>query len=230
MSALWFGVATAFWLGLLTAVSPCPLATNIAAVSFLARRVESPRQVFLAGILYTLGRVLTYGVLGVLLATSVLSAPGVSATLQFTVSKLLGPLLVLVGMILLGLLSLPSFGGGTSEAMTRRAEDMGLFGALLLGVMFSLAFCPVSAALFFGSLLPLAVNAGSGLLLPAVYGVATGLPVLVFALLIAFGVKSLSGIFGRITRIELWARRITGGIFIGVGLYKTLQDIFGLFV
>ena len=96
--------------------------------------------------------------------------------------------------------------------------------------MFSLAFCPVSAALFFGSLLPLAVNAGSGLLLPAVYGVATGLPVLVFALLIAFGVKSLSGIFGRVAQIELWARRITGGIFIGVGLYKTLQDIFGLFV
>ena len=230
MSALWFGVATAFWLGLLTAVSPCPLATNIAAVSFLARRVDSPRQVFLAGILYTLGRVLTYAVLGVLLATSALSAPGVSAALQFTMSKLLGPLLVLVGMILLGLLSLPSFGGGAFETLTRRAEEMGLFGALLLGVMFSLAFCPVSAALFFGSLLPLAVNAGSGLLLPAVYGVATGLPVLAFALLIAFGVKSLSGVFGRVTRIELWARRITGGIFIGVGLYKTLQDIFGLFV
>ena len=230
MSALWFGVATAFWLGLLTAVSPCPLATNIAAVSFLARRVDSPRQVFLAGILYTLGRVLTYAVLGVLLATSALSAPGVSAALQSTVSRLLGPLLVLVGMILLGLLSLPSFGGGAFETLTRRAEEMGLFGALLLGVMFSLAFCPVSAALFFGSLLPLAVNAGSGLLLPAVYGVATGLPVLAFALLIAFGVKSLSGVFGRVTRIELWARRITGGIFIGVGLYKTLQDIFGLFV
>lgn len=230
MSALWFGVATAFWLGLLTAVSPCPLATNIAAVSFLARRVDSPREVFLAGILYTLGRVLTYAVLGVLLATSALSAPGVSAALQSTVSRLLGPLLVLVGMILLGLLSLPSFGGGAFETLTRRAEEMGLFGALLLGVMFSLAFCPVSAALFFGSLLPLAVNAGSGLLLPAVYGVATGLPVLAFALLIAFGVKSLSGVFGRVTRIELWARRITGGIFIGVGLYKTLQDIFGLFV
>jgi cytochrome c biogenesis protein CcdA len=230
VSALWFGVATAFWLGLLTAVSPCPLATNIAAVSFLARRVDSPREVFLAGILYTLGRVLTYAVLGVLLATSALSAPGVSAALQSTVSRLLGPLLVLVGMILLGLLSLPSFGGGAFETLTRRAEEMGLFGALLLGVMFSLAFCPVSAALFFGSLLPLAVNAGSGLLLPAVYGVATGLPVLAFALLIAFGVKSLSGVFGRVTRIELWARRITGGIFIGVGLYKTLQDIFGLFV
>ncbi len=230
MSALWFGVATAFWLGLLTAVSPCPLATNIAAVSFLARRVDSPREVFLAGILYTLGRVLTYTVLGVLLATSALSAPGVSAALQSTVSRLLGPLLVLVGMILLGLLSLPSFGGGAFETLTRRAEEMGLFGALLLGVMFSLAFCPVSAALFFGSLLPLAVNVGSGLLLPAVYGVATGLPVLVFALLIAFGVKSLSGVFGRVTRIELWARRITGAIFIGVGLYKTLQDIFGLFV
>jgi len=229
VSALWFGVATAFWLGLLTAVSPCPLATNIAAVSFLARRVDSPREVFLAGILYTLGRVLTYAVLGVLLATSALSAPGVSAALQSTVSRLLGPLLVLVGMILLGLLSLPSFGGGAFETLTRRAEEMGLFGALLLGVMFSLAFCPVSAALFFGSLLPLAVNAGSGLLLPAVYGVATGLPVLAFALLIAFGVKSLSGVFGRVTRIELWARRITGGIFIGVGLYKTLQDIFGLF-
>ena len=96
MSALWFGVATAFWLGLLTAVSPCPLATNIAAVSFLARRIANPRQVFLAGVLYTLGRVLTYVVLGVLLATSVLSAPGVSAMLQFTVSRLLGPLLVLV--------------------------------------------------------------------------------------------------------------------------------------
>ncbi len=206
------------------------MATNIAAISYIGRKVGNSRQVFLTGLLYTLGRTLAYLALAVVLVASVLSVPQISLFLQKYMHLALGPLLIIVGMFLLGLIELSMSGGGIGEGLQKRVDAMGIWGALLLGIVFALTFCPTSAALFFGSLIPLSLKVNSSVTLPAVYGVATGLPVLVFALLIAFGVKSLSGVFGRVTRIELWARRITGAIFIGVGLYKTLQDIFGLLV
>jgi cytochrome c biogenesis protein CcdA len=223
-----FGMASAFWLGLLTSTSPCPLATNIAAVSFVGRRVGSPSKVLLSGLLYTAGRTLTYVVLGVLLVSSLLSAPSLSQALQKTMNKLLGPLLILVGMVLLELIRIHLSGPGVSDRMHRRVEAMGMGGALLLGVVFALSFCPVSAALFFGSLLPLAVRLESGVALPLAYGVATGLPVLAFAILIALGAKRVGEAYDRLKPLEKWARFVTGGVFILVGVYYCLTHIFGL--
>ena len=174
MTELLLGVASAFWLGILTSISPCPLATNIAAISFVGRRVESPFKVFLAGLLYTAGRALTYLVLGVLLVFSLLSAPYVSHLLQKYMNKALGPILILVGMVLLELISVSFSGPGVSEKMQKRVEVLGMWGALLLGVIFALSFCPVSAALFFGSLIPLSLRCESGVILPSAYGIATG--------------------------------------------------------
>lgn len=218
--------ATAFWLGVLTSVSPCPLATNVAAVSFIGRRLENPRRVLLSGLLYTVGRMLTYVVLGVLLVSSVLNAPAVALFLQKYMNQVLGPLLILVGMLLLGLLSFGGFGGGLAQRVQHRADRWGLAGSLLLGVVFALSFCPVSAALFFGSLIPVAIKADSGVLLPSLYGVGTGLPVFAFALLIALGFRSLAGVFNRVKAVEVWARRITGGAFIAIGIYYTLVYVF----
>ncbi|PIV83761.1 MAG: cytochrome C biogenesis protein [Nitrospirae bacterium CG17_big_fil_post_rev_8_21_14_2_50_50_9] len=165
-------------------------------------------------------------VLGLLLVSSLLSAPILSHWLQKYMNKLLGPILILVGMALLELIQLNVGGAGMALKMQKRIDTSGLWGAGLLGAVFALSFCPVSAALFFGSLIPLSIKYGSGMILPGLYGMGTGLPVLVFAILIAQGARSVSRIFDRITRIEVWARRITGVIFIGVGIYYSLSYIF----
>lgn len=219
---------SAVWLGILTSVSPCPLATNITAISFVGRRAGSTRKVLFAGLLYTLGRALVYTVLGVLLVSSLLSAPMLSATLQSWMNRLLGPLLVLVGMVMLGLLRLPNFGRGAGKGLQDRAERWGILGALALGCLFALSFCPVSAALFFGSLLPLAIRQNSGFVLPFLYGIGTALPVVGFALVLAFGAERLGRIFRQVSRLEQWMRMATGVVFICVGIYFSLVYVYGV--
>jgi cytochrome c-type biogenesis protein len=228
MSELLIAAGTALWLGILTSISPCPLATNIAAISFIGRRVAHGRQVLLSGVLYTLGRVIAYAALGIILAVSILSVTELSFTLQRYMNKLLGPLLILVGMFLLELLSFNSSGAGVSERMQRRVERMGIWGAVPLGFVFALSFCPVSAALFFGSLIPLCLKSNSIFTLPTLYGVGTALPVIVFAVAIAIGAQPVAKLFEHTTRIEWWARRITGVIFVLVGVYFCLRYIFDI--
>ena len=218
LSPLWFGV--------LTSISPCPLATNLAAISYVGRRVDSPRKVFISGLLYTGGRMVTYSVLGTVLVTSLLSAPSLSYSLQKYMNLALGPLLILVGMVLLELITFHIGGRGISESMQQRVERMNVWGAGLLGILFALSFCPTSAALFFGSVLPLAVKWQSGLVLPAVYGIATGLPVLLFAGLIAVGAHRVAQTYNHVVTFERWARYVTGGLFILVGIYYCWVYIF----
>lgn len=226
MPDLLIGAASAFWLGILTSISPCPLATNIAAISYIGKRVEKPRLVLLSGVLYTLGRSIAYAALAALLVFSLLSAPYASHVLQKYANKILGPLLILVGMFLLDLIRFNWTGGGVSDQLARRVERTGLLGSLLLGMIFALSFCPVSAALFFGSLLPLAIRANSSVMLPSLYGFGTALPVVVFAVIIALGARSLGKAFASVAAVERWARRLTGVVFIGVGIYFALIFIF----
>jgi cytochrome c biogenesis protein CcdA len=220
--------SAALWLGVLTSISPCPLATNVAAISFIGRRVGSPRRVFLSGALYALGRTLAYLALGALVVGSVLSVPELSMFLQRSMNKLLGPLLIVVAMFLLDLLSFSLPGVGVGPAMQDRLDALGLWGALPLGMLFALTFCPVSAALYFGSLIPLSVRAQSVVLLPSVFGVGTALPALVFAALVAAGARSVGRAFHALTKAEWWARRFTGVLFLGIGLYYSLKFIFGV--
>ncbi|MBN2810137.1 MAG: sulfite exporter TauE/SafE family protein [Deltaproteobacteria bacterium] len=228
MNEYFAAILTAFWLGILTSISPCPLATNIAAISYVGRRVGEPRKAFQAGLLYTLGRTAVYLLIGIVLVSSLLSAPVLSHLLQKYMNKFLGPLLFIVGLILLNIIRLNFRGLGISEKVRQKSHDMGVWGGAFLGVLFALSFCPTSAALFFGSLLPLAVQQQSPLMLPAVYGIATGLPVFFFALLMALGVNRVGTAFNRITFFEKWARRITGLIFIAVGIYYTLVNVFAI--
>ncbi len=221
-------VASALWLGILTSISPCPLAMNITAISYVGRRVDNPRRVLGAGLFYTAGRALTYTVLGALLVASLLAAPRLSHMLQKYMNLALGPLLIIIGMVLLELISFSRRGGGVSDRMQRRVDRFGTWGALLLGIVFALSFCPVSAALFFGSLLALAVGHESGVIIPAVYGIGTGLPVLVFAILIAFGANRMGKAYNNLAAFEFWARRITGAVFIAAGIYYSLTYIFGV--
>lgn len=223
-----FGILSALYLGILTSISPCPLATNIAAISYIGRRLENPRMVFLTGVLYTLGRTITYLVLGVLIVTSVLSMPILSHILEKYMNRALGPILIVAGMFLLGLLGFTSSGPGIGAKMQKRFESGGLWGAGLLGALFALSFCPTSAALFFGSLIPLAVRFDSSFGMPIIYGIGTGLPVLVFAILIAMGARWVGSVFNKLSTIELWARRITGAAFILVGILYSLTYIFAV--
>ena len=217
-------VGTAMWLGFLTSISPCPLASNIAAVSFVGRNVRSPRRAIVAGIAYALGRALTYVLVAVLVVSSILSIPGVSLFLQHRMNQVLGPLLILVGIGLLGWLRLRFPSPGLRPAT---GERRGIVGAGLLGVIFALSFCPVSAGLFFGALIPLAINTGSRVLLPSIYGVGTGLPVLFFAVLLAAGAHWAGRAFNALVSVERVARRVTGIVFVLCGVYLTATHLFG---
>ena len=217
--------AGALWLGVLTSISPCPLATNIAALSFVGRHVATPRRAVLAGVLYTLGRTVAYVAIAALVISALLSMVAVSATLQRFAAKALGPLLIVVGVALLGVIPLPSFGGGLARRSERLAAG-GVWGAVPLGMAFALAFCPVSAALYFGSLIPLATRHASPIVLPLLYGVGTAVPVLAFAVLVAAGAASLGSAYERLRRIERWARPATGVVFILAGIHESLRGIF----
>jgi cytochrome c-type biogenesis protein len=218
-------VGGALLLGVQTSISPCPLATNIAAVSYIGRRVGRPWLVLASGLLYTLGRMLVYITLGWLLSSSLLSASAISMGLQQYMNQLLGPLLILIGMFLLELLGARLTGMSVGEAWQQRAEKLGIWGAALLGVIFALAFCPVSAAFFFGGLLTLAVQNSSPLLLPAVFGAGTALPAFVFAVVIALSAQWVGVIFNKLRAFEYWSRRVTGVVFILAGIYLTLHYI-----
>ncbi len=219
-------ILTASWLGILTSISPCPLATNIAAISYIGKRVGEPSKVLATGLLYTLGRMLTYVVVGVILIESLLSAPTVAHFLQKYMIIFLGPLMILVGIILLELITFKFSGNGISQALQNKVNSLGIWGGGLLGIIFAVTFCPTSAALFFGSLLPLAFQENSGILLPSIYGVGTGLPVIAFSILLAISANMVGKAYNKIVIFEKWARKLTGIIFLGIGIYYTYAFTF----
>jgi len=221
----WLALATALWLGILMSISPCPLATNIVAISFLSRRIQSTAKVFGAGLLYTLGRCTAYVIIGGLLVGGLVGAPALSQFVQNYMNKLLGPILILTGMLLLEMLAFAPRGRGFSDTFQKRVEAWGLCGAFLLGLVFAASFCPISATLFFGSLLATAVKVRSVLLVPAAFGLGSALPVLGFVGLIAAGAKSVGRTYERLKSFERRARRLTGTLFVAVGIFYCLRYI-----
>jgi cytochrome c-type biogenesis protein len=211
----------ALWLGILTSISPCPLATNIAAISYIGKDMTSHMKVFVSGIAYTTGRVFAYAAVGVMLSAGLSSVPDVANFLQRYMNAILGPMLFITGIFLFGFINI-SLPGINADRFKKLAGKGMVTGPFLLGIIFSLAFCPVSAALFFGSLIPLALSVKSPVMFPSLYGFGTGLPVILFAFLIAFGMHSLGSFFKGITRFEKWARYATGIIFVLVGGYYAL--------
>jgi cytochrome c-type biogenesis protein len=211
---------SALLLGLITAISPCPLATNIAAIGYVSRRVTERRYAVITGALYTLGRMFSYSIIGILIIVVGLEIPGLATFLQDFGEQVLGPLLIVVGVIMLSInrISL-SLGGGKLSAIGEKVADWGMIGGFLLGALFALAFCPYSAALFFGVLIPLSLKSAGGVALPAVYAIGTGLPVLVFGVLISAGVARVSSWLNAVSRVEKIIRVVVSIIFIGVGIY-----------
>lgn len=215
-------VLTAFLLGLMTAISPCPLATNITAIGFISKDLDSRRKVFVNGLVYTLGRGISYTVIGVLFYFSV-GQFQLSGFFQTWGEKMLGPLLIIIGLFMLGVISVRIPGVGSIAEKMEAKGGNGFWGALLLGMVFALAFCPYSGVLYFGMLIPMTVSSASGLILPPVFALGTGIPVILFAWLIAFGVGQIGGLYNRIKTFELWFRRIVAALFIGVGVYYVIR-------
>jgi cytochrome c biogenesis protein CcdA len=213
-------ILTALWLGILTSISPCPLATNIAAISYIGNKYKSPGQLISTGLLYTFGRMLAYFLIAILVLTSLLSIPDVGRFLQKYINLLIGPMLLFVGLMMLNIIRINLFlSGKYLEKMQKKSERSGVFGAFILGLIFALALCPLAAGIFFGSLIPLSIQHNSRIILPLAYGLGTALPVLGISLILGFGVMELGKLFRHITLFELWAKRITGIVFIGIGMY-----------
>jgi cytochrome c biogenesis protein CcdA len=225
----WVNLTTAAWLGILTAISPCPLATNVAAISFIGRQMGNRLAIFLSGMLYTAGRVLAYVLLGYLISSGLFATGQIARFLQNYLNDILGPLLILLGMVLLNLIG--SGLGGIQLAGTdiqQKAAKKGALYAFPLGVLFALSFCPVSAGLFFGALIPLTLSSSSAIVLPLVYGIGTAIPVVIFAFIIAYSSEKLGKAFNSLNKIEIYVRFATGTIFIIAGIYYCLTHIYGV--
>ncbi len=222
----WIAIGTALWLGILTSISPCPLATNIAAVSFIGRKVGQIRLVLLSGLLYTLGRTLAYTLLAILIMAGLMAGGEVARFLQHNLNQLLGPVLILVGMMLLEMLAGTASLNFAGEGVQQRAAAGGIGWAFLLGLLFALSFCPVSAGLFFGGLIPLSTAHQSRIILPVLYGAGTAVPVLIFAFIIAFASNKVGQVFNRLTQIERVVRVVTGVLFILAGIYYSLAYVY----
>jgi cytochrome c biogenesis protein CcdA len=214
-----FLILSAFILGLMTAISPCPLATNITAIAFIGKNIENKRKVFINGLFYTLGRAITYVTLGVVLFFGA-SKFHVASFFQSNGEKFLGPLLLIIGVFMLDFIKIkfPGLGNITDKFQNSEKQNSGI-SAVLMGILFALAFCPYSGALYFGLLIPITISSTAGLFLPLIFGIATGLPVIIFAYLIAFTLSGVGKLYNRLKTFELWFRRVVSAIFIIVGLY-----------
>lgn len=213
-----YAFLTAIILGLMTAISPCPLATNISAIGFISRDLEDSKRVFLNGVVYTLGRAISYTLLAVILYFGA-SKMNVTMLFQGWGEKVLGPLLIVIGLFMLDVLKIkfPGF-----SKLTEKIGEKGkgsYLSSLLLGMVFALAFCPYSGVLYFAMLIPMTIASPEGLYLPVLFAISTGLPVIVFAWLLAFAVGNVGKLYNRIKIFELWFRRVVGIVFIGVGIY-----------
>ncbi len=211
-------VVSAFMLGLMTAISPCPLATNITAIGFISKDVKHRKKVFLNGLVYTFGRALSYTSLAVIIFIGA-DQFKVSGWFQQYGEKIIGPLLIVIGLLMLDILKI-RFPG--ISWLTRRFQENGTnnyWEVLLIGILFALAFCPYSGVLYFGMLIPLTLGSISGLYLPVVFAVATGIPVIIFAWLLAFTVSGVGKLYNRLKTFEIWFRRVIAVSFISIGIY-----------
>ena len=213
-------LVAAFFIGLLMTFSPCPLATNITAIAFISKKIGDSRHTLLVGSLYSLGRMAAYIGLTALIVYAGLNIQAVSFFLQEYGEKLIGPFLVVMGILMLEIVDIPPIRGhGWLQKLELYLGEKGYLGGFLLGVVFALALCPFSAVLFFGMLIPIALKTGDALLVPAVFAIATALPVIIISLVLVQGVNRVSGMMSTVQKMETWIKRAVAAVFIVIGLY-----------
>ncbi len=213
---------TALVLGLMTAISPCPLATNITAVGFISKDIENRNRVFLNGVMYTLGRAISYTAIALIIFFGV-DQFKFSGVFQKYGEMIIGPLLLLIGLFMLDVIKINFPGLSGLSSRMQEKKKWGVWDAILLGIIFALAFCPYSGVLYFGMLIPLTVSSASGLYLPLIFAIATGIPVIVFAWILAYTVSGIGSVYNKVKTFEIWFRRIVAILFIGVGIYYIVR-------
>ena len=222
MSTSSFPLIAAFFIGLMTALSPCPLATNITAIAYISKKIDNGKKTLLTGFVYTLGRMFSYILLASLIVYVGINVQAISLFLQKYGERILGPLLIVIVLIMLDIIKLPSLKSGDKiNKIKEKLSEKGYLGAFLLGVLFALAFCPFSAVLFFGMLIPLALTYSDGILIPSIFALATGLPVIIFAFILTFSVSKIGKVMGKIQTFEKYTRYVISIIFLLVGIYYT---------
>ncbi|MCX6819583.1 MAG: aromatic aminobenezylarsenical efflux permease ArsG family transporter [Candidatus Aenigmarchaeota archaeon] len=215
-----FSLIAAFFIGLMVAISPCPLATNITAIAYISKKINNGRTTLITSFVYTLGRMFTYVSMASLIVYIGVNIQASSLFLQSYGEKILGPLLVFVGLVMLDIIKLPTFKGGSKfEKVKEKLSEKGYLGSFLLGIVFALTFCPISGVLFFGMLIPLSLKFSDGLLIPSVFAFATGLPVIIFSLILVYSVSKIGKIMHKMQIIEKYIRHIAAVVFILIGLY-----------
>ncbi len=213
-------LVAAFFIGLMTAMSPCPLATNITAIAYVSRRIENTRHILLVGLLYGAGRMVAYVGLASVIVYAGLNVQAISFFLQEYGEMLLGPLLLVLGILMLDVIDINLPGGGRRlTSLMEKLSDKGVMGGFLLGVLFALSFCPFSAVLFLGMLIPIALKTGDAFLVPGVFGIATALPVLVVSVLLARGVGQAARLMQRAQAVDYWVKKGVAVVFIGIGIF-----------
>jgi len=216
---------SAFILGLMTAISPCPMAANITAIAYIGKDINKKRKVFINGLVYTLGRAITYTLIGLIFYFSA-SQFKIQSFIQEWGEKFLGPVLIIIGLFMLDIIRIKIPGLGKLTEKAEQKSRSGFWGVLLLGIVFALAFCPYSGVLYFGMLIPMTISSSSGLYLPVIFAIGTGLPVIIFAWFIAYTVGGIGSVYNRVKAFEKWFRRIVSAIFIAVGIYLTIIYFF----
>lgn len=209
---------SAFVLGLLTAIAPCPMATNITAIGYIGKDLEIKKRVFYNGIIYTLGRALSYSVLAIILFIGA-DQFKISSFFQLHGEKVLGPLLIIVGLFMLGVFNINFPGLNLFSDKLKQKNRWNFWNVLLLGILFALAFCPYSGVLYFGMLIPMSIGSAKGLILPVVYAMATGIPVIIVAWLLAYTVSGVGRFYNALKKVEFWMRKVIALLFIAVGIY-----------
>lgn len=215
-------IIAAFFIGLMTSISPCPLATNITAIAYASKRIANPKNTLLVGFLYTLGRMFSYIFIASMIVWFGINTQSIALFLQKYGERLLGPLLMVIGLVMLEIIKMNFF--KSSSRLSKLKETLakkGYVGSFFLGIIFALAFCPFGAVLFFGMLIPLALRAKDGIMIPSVFAFATGLPVIIFSFILAYSVSKLGKIMHKIGKFEKTMRKIVASVFIIVGIYYT---------
>ena len=218
-------IFSAFLLGILTSISPCPLATNITAIAFISKDIENKKRVFYSGLIYTLGRAITYTVIGVIFFLGA-NQFKVAGFLQKYGERIIGPILIIIGLFMLDFIKIKlPFTSKLSDSIGSKAEKGSFWGVLLMGIAFALAFCPYSGVLYFGMLIPMTISSPSGLYLPFIFAIGTGLPVIIISYLIAYTVSGVGNFYNKLKTFEYWFRRVIAVVFIGAGIYYIYQFI-----
>ena len=214
-------VISSLLLGLLMAIAPCPMTINVTAMGYIGKDLTQPRKIFINGLFYTLGTIASYSGLALILYFGA-DQFRISSVFQQYSEYIIGPLLLLIGLYMLGLfrIDLPGFSRLTGRFQNRKSFRA--WDSFLIGLVFALAFCPYSGVLYFGMLIPL-VLATSSPWLPLVFSLAAGIPIVIFAWLLAFTVSGVGRLFNRLKTIEFWFRKAVALLFIGIGIYSIIQ-------